>query len=81
MIEFSAENRPYEHKALGIAVIALLSCTSYSDRIFHSMCEFIYSEMKSLIFAQMFSIIAKSMFPNFSDQINKSITEFVKKHE
>jgi hypothetical protein len=69
-IEFSNEDTPYEHKPLGIAIIALISCTSYSDQIMHSLGIFVLDHMKNFVYLKTLELVAKSIFPSFTNDID-----------
>lgn len=76
-VEFSREDDPYRHKALGVAVIISLS-SDYSDQLIHSLLDFVVDSMKDLDYAEVLETILKSIFPNFSTDISRITDVFIK---
>lgn len=78
-VEFSREDDPYRHKALGITIIVLLS-SNYSDQLVHGLLDFVVGSMKDLDYAKVLEIILKTIFPNFKPDISKIIDNFIKNY-
>lgn len=77
--EFSREDDPYRHKALGVAIIAS-SSSNYSNQLVHALLNFVVDSMKDLDYAKVLEIILKPIFPNFKTDISKITGEFIKNY-
>lgn len=78
-VEFSREDDPYRHKALGVAIIAS-SSSNYSNQLVYELLNFVVNSMKDIDYAKVLEIILKTIFPSFKANINTITDEFIKNY-
>ena len=78
-VEFSREDDPYRHKALGVAIIASAS-SNYSNQLIYALLNFVVNSMKDIDYAKVLEIILKTIFPSFKTNISTITDEFIKNY-
>ncbi|WP_028856981.1 hypothetical protein [Psychrilyobacter atlanticus] len=78
-VEFSREDDPYRHKALGVAIIAS-SSSNYSNQLVYALLNFVVNSMKDIDYAKVLEIILKTIFPSFKTNISTITDEFIRNY-